>query len=81
MDDKHGPSGPKPLIEMAEDAHGNWHWCLWSANGRALATNADPFTRRNDCEQSITAVKKAISSAAVVIATQPPSDAEQQPAE
>jgi uncharacterized protein YegP (UPF0339 family) len=40
-------------IEMAQDEAGDWHWCLWSANGRAIAANVQPFKRRNDCQKNV----------------------------
>ena len=47
------PPKRAPYIEMAEDESGWWHWCLWSANGRAICIGNSSFKRRNDCMQSV----------------------------
>lgn len=40
-------------IEMAQDDSGEWHWCLWSANGRALCASMQTFPRRHDCQKNV----------------------------
>lgn len=45
-----------PYIEMAQDDNWQWHWCLWSANGRAMAASITPFPRRNDCQKNVNTV-------------------------
>lgn len=40
-------------FEVAMDKQGQWHWCLWTANGRAMALNADGYNERNDCTRAI----------------------------
>lgn len=50
----------RPFIEAAKDAAGQWHWVLWSGNGRAMAINATPYQKRHDCTKAITLVKAAM---------------------
>lgn len=54
------PAAKKPYFEVAKDAKGTWHWCLWSANGRMLATNAVQYERRNDCTKAIQSMLDAL---------------------
>lgn len=41
----------KPWVELAK-IDGQWHWCLWSANGRALATSAQGYPDQNTAKQA-----------------------------
>ena len=43
----------EPYFEMAKDADGQWAWCLWSGNGRMMATSAITYTQANDCKSAI----------------------------
>lgn len=43
----------QPYIEIDKDERGEWHWCLFSGNGRPMAANVTPFKRRNDCQKAI----------------------------
>jgi len=62
-----------PWFEMAQDAEKQWHWCLWSTNGRAIALNPQGFLRRNDCAANIQAVREAMKrgDSPIVIAHEP----------
>ncbi len=53
------PIAPRtPYIEVAKDEKGRWHWCLWSANGRMLATNPNPYERRAECTGAVETMMK-----------------------
>lgn len=56
-------------FEMRQDNDASWHWMLFSANGRPIATNPNPegFVRRNDLQRQILAVKEEVGPAPVVI--------------
>lgn len=47
--------------EIAPDNYGQWHWALWSGNGRIIARNAYPLASR---QQAIAAIKAAKAGAA-----------------
>jgi len=40
-------------FELVADEDGDWHWMLFARNGRPVATNVEPYERRNDAERSI----------------------------
>lgn len=52
--------GRQPRFEVEMDDSGQWHWMLFSGNGRPLAVNAVPYPRRNDCTNAINIVRNAI---------------------
>jgi uncharacterized protein YegP (UPF0339 family) len=47
------PSSRTPFFELAQDHEGEWHWALWSGNGRMMARNAEGYQRRKDCLQAV----------------------------
>lgn len=56
-----------PYFEIAEDDDHSWHWMLWAANGRMMATNAIPYRLEKECLQAIRAVNRALQSGDLVI--------------
>lgn len=49
-----------PWIEVAQDADGGWHWCLWSGNGRMMAQNAEVYqTKKHAVSAAKTLCKTA----------------------
>jgi uncharacterized protein YegP (UPF0339 family) len=61
------PPSRTPFWEIAKDAQGQWHWVLWSGNGRRIATNDIPIVRKKDAVNAIRAVKATIAEAAIVV--------------
>lgn len=63
-----GQTGQKvpPWVEVAQDEEGKWHWCLWSSNGRQLATNIVPYERQKDAVQAYKNAAEAFAEAKVV---------------
>jgi uncharacterized protein YegP (UPF0339 family) len=45
-----------------KDRQGEWRWRLQAANGRIIAESADGYTRKADCLDGITLVKKAANA-------------------
>lgn len=50
----------KPSIELAADDGGEWHWILWSANGRPIASNPIGYHSQNDCISAIRGFLKMV---------------------
>lgn len=48
----------KLYYEIAKDIEGEWHWMLWSGNGKQLAQNVKPYKRRTDVIAAIKSVQK-----------------------
>ena len=61
----------RPIIELAKDAKGEWHWMLWSINGQPMATNVEPYKRRANATDAINAIVSMITDAEVIVATDP----------
>lgn len=64
----------KPFFEVAQDDQGQWHWCLWSSNGRQLAVNANSFPRRSDCTNSIIALKNSVGPECTIAVAHKPKE-------
>lgn len=52
-----------PWFEIAQDAEGRWHWCLWSPNGRPLAISATLYERDKDCVTAAKSLAKHVVAA------------------
>jgi uncharacterized protein YegP (UPF0339 family) len=52
-----------PYFEIARDQEGKYHWTLWSANGRAMATNAldTGYNTLSDCKAAISTFAAALT--------------------
>lgn len=59
------PGAREPFWEIAQEGI-EWHWCLWSGNGRPLARNAEPYGSKKDCIQAIKAIAPNASVARLV---------------
>lgn len=57
----------KVVFEIAQDENMKWHWQLWSANGRAMGTNAVPYDRRKDVLAAIKNIIGAMADAKYVV--------------
>jgi uncharacterized protein YegP (UPF0339 family) len=55
-----------PWYEVAKDDSGNWHWMLWSGNGRMMATNMIGYPTRKACLQAIRALRDVAQQANVI---------------
>lgn len=56
-----------PFFEISEDGGGDFHWCLWSGNGRQLATNPIPYARQKDALQAIKSLSGVAAKATIVV--------------
>lgn len=56
----------EPWFELAADAEGKWHWCLWSGNGRQMARNAMKYNRQNDAMMAVLAFVKKVQGAKII---------------
>lgn len=63
-----------PYVELQKDEAGQWHWCLFSGNGRPMCMNPTGFPRRNDAQMSWNNAKKIMEGKVRVIVEQSPGD-------
>lgn len=63
------PVARTAYFEIAADADGQWHWCLWSGNGRLMARNAEEYPRRKDVIQAIKTLVKLVPSVPLILAS------------
>lgn len=64
------PSTRTPYVEIAPDDEGEYHWCLWSGNGRAIACGVTGFKRRNDCQKAANTAIELFRSGKLKISVQ-----------
>lgn len=67
QNDEGDPINRQPYYEVAQDENEKWHWVLWASNGRALATNAVAYNRRNDLTEALNAVRANATEAKKVV--------------
>lgn len=64
------PSEPRRTteawFELVEEA-GEWHWCLWSGNGRMVARNCVPYGRKKDAMQAIRLLAGVVDGARLIL--------------
>ena len=65
----------RPMIEIAEDEKGHWHWQLWSSNGRPMARNTQVYLRKKDILQAIRNIVKGIAEVKHVVQSHKADDA------
>jgi uncharacterized protein YegP (UPF0339 family) len=49
----YGRKKRRAVFEIAKDKNGQWHWVLWSKNGRPIATNITAAKQRHDVTRTI----------------------------
>jgi uncharacterized protein YegP (UPF0339 family) len=48
-----------PCYWQKKDAKGQWYWIYYAKNGEAIARSSESYIKREDCEHSISLVKKS----------------------
>jgi uncharacterized protein YegP (UPF0339 family) len=57
---------PGPFFELRQQDK-EWNWMLWASNGRAIATNLEPYNQQNDAARSIERLKEFVKTAPVLV--------------
>lgn len=52
-------------FEVYKDRRGEWRWRLVAENGRIVADSAEGYTRPEDAERSVNAIKNDVSGAPI----------------
>ena len=67
----------KPFFEIAsltENDVTTWHWCLWSANGRKMATNAEFYDSKKAVVAGIKNMLKMCGEVKLIVQAGEPID-------
>lgn len=70
-----GPTTSKPnepFYELAQDPGGRgWVWCLWSGNGRMLASSPEPYPAKKHAMQAIRTLEENTRNAKLIVLSSP----------
>ncbi len=70
------PRYGEPWYEVAQDQQENWHWCLWSVNGRPIARSGVAYQRKKDAVEAVRKLAATVGAARKVIFCRPRKEAE-----